>query len=340
MLGMFKQRIITHLTEEQFKLLPVELWENIENKTISNTCVLYDTIFNDILSNDVIVKLIDYYNSSVLDTILINDFNKTLSFNKIKLSSDSKYLIYIDISYNINFYDIFLKQISYSKNLGFININLEDADESKICYYFDNNGCRFIISYDQITEVFDIQTSEKLLTINFLTSDHKFNKDYTRLICNDVNTPVLYVYDMDKKEHYSTINNVMLLSNISDSGKYVIADSAENYSDNFALLNIETNTVIMEFNNSNSESGLAVSYFTFSNDEKYVAAHYFDGRIIICDINSGHIVKEFIDEDFLFRGIIKIEFTYDNKYIIIRNNDTLIRIYDWINERFVAEYGI
>ena len=121
MLGMFKQRIITHLTKEQLELLPIELWKIIENASISNTCVLYD-----ITSNEVIVKLIDYNNGSVLDTILIKDFNKALSFNKIKLSSDSKYLIYIDTSHNINFYDIFLKRITYSKYIGFINLDYAD----------------------------------------------------------------------------------------------------------------------------------------------------------------------------------------------------------------------
>jgi WD40 repeat protein len=298
MLGMFKKNIITQLMKEQLELLPLELWENIEDATISQKCVLYDTKFID-----VIVQIIDYYNGSVLDEIIIKDFNKDLVFNEIKLSSDSKCLIYIDTSCNIIFYDIFLKQITYSKNLGFININIYDVKY----YYFDNNGCRFSISYGDTTDVYNIQTSEKILTIDYLTTDHKFNKDYTLFICYSSDIYRMDLYDMDRKKQVLIFYDNFRSYNISNSGKYVIADESDSDCKNFILWNIETNKIIIEFENSDSDDVVAVSSFAFSKDEKYVAIHYYDGTLIICDINSGQIINKVVDNDFLFPDMIKME---------------------------------
>jgi WD40 repeat protein len=326
MLGTYKKNIISHLTESQLDLLLPELWENIEDKTESDMCVFYDS-FN----NTVIVKIIDYNNGSFLEEIIIDNFNTDYSFNKIKLSTDSKFLVYINNSNNIVFYDIFLKTISHSKNLDFINIENKFYDKN----YFDNNGCRFVKSNGRTTEVFDIQTEENIFTINMGTTYQRFNKDYSRLVF--INFNQFYIYDMNEKEIEFVLNDNIFNYAISNSGKYLILDSTHNYRDEFEIWDIETETCLFEYENIGGR-GLAVSSYAFSNDEKFVATHYYHGTIVVNDIKTGQKIKEFTDEDYEFLGVIKTEFSHDNKYIIIRNDNKLIRIYDWINEQFVSQF--
>ncbi len=328
MLGTYTKNIISHLTESQLALLSPELWEQIEGKTESDICILYER-----LNNIVNVKLVDYNSGSILEEIIIDNFKTYYEFNEVKLSTDSKYLVYIDNSNNIVFYDIFLKKISSSKSLDFININQDITDHDR--NYFDNNGCRFVKSNGSNTEVFDIQTEKNIFTIDMGTTIHRFNEDYSRLVCSNFNE--LNIYDMNKKELDFVFENSIFNYVISNSGKYLIIDSTAYYRDEFEIWDTDTDTCIFQYENI-GERGLAISSYAFSNDEKYVATHYYHGKIVVNDIKTGEKIKEFTDENYEFQYIIKMEFSRDNKYIIIRNENKLIRIYDWINERFVAQY--
>ncbi len=285
----------------KYNNLPIEIWDKIEKLAEINFIILVTNIKKSCTK----VSLIDIFTKKKFKEIILDDtLNNDDTLNEdIKLSSDGNFLVYLDVDYNMVYYDI----NSIRENKRKINITKSKIIPLKV--FFDRNGYYYCVSNSNETYIFYLK-NEKYLCSLPVSSISNISDDYNRILGRIDDQAKLY--DLNNGNIiYSFELNHLYFANINSFGDYIIYDS---YNEAIKILNTSNNNII-EYNADRND----IVYFASNN--KLIALHFMD-YIYIHNLDTN---KNYTIECDCNPFYCEIDFTQDEKYLVLRDNaDSII----------------
>jgi WD40 repeat protein len=290
-----------NIIENQYKLFPLEIWKHIEDCSETFVTIIYQQMRQNIFK----INLVNVITNDYLEEIFIDDIDEDFP---IKLSSDSKYIVYINYKYGINYYSIEKKKVIKIISLEFINIEYNYI-------FYDRNGLYLIISNEN-TYIYTLSNNlvtSKCLDIND-ASDFMFNKDYSFLLCaSDIND-LIHIYNMKTFElifsyncDYTSINIINNTLFVNDSTLSVIY-----------IIDIITKHQLYRINHN-----LDKAIISLTSIDNILAALFSNNIIHIFDIKLNKLIKEIIISN-NYIDSIQIEFLNKENLIVKLNDEELV----------------
>ncbi len=308
MQSIHKININNILTDYQKRLLPIEIWDIIEKMTEINVAIIYEKVRQGIIK----VKLINIYSNDIVREILIDNCdNNNYSDNEIKLSSDCKSLVYLDINNNMIYYDI---DTNMTESIKIIKSNCRPR-----YYFFDRNGLYFALSGVDETYVFDIKNQLLLHKFDYPLHYIKISDDYNKILCcSSLDQIHLYDFKTGDRLFFMDLHHLSFI-NINGSADSIIHDEMGS-----KIKILENNKLKFEYNYDDNEFFLIKGFAFYPNKCSELLALCFTYYIKIINMKNNEI--KIIDDIEPCDDIYDIEFTNDGKHLILRKDHSNIYI--------------
>ncbi len=291
--------------------LPNEIHKIIEDYTTFTFTITCENLSKCIIK----VNLVNIFNKKKFKEIYLYD---TAMNDIIKLSSDGKQLIYLDVNFNMVYYNIDSKT-KYKISLKGLNLNLDIKADTLKYYYFDRNGLFFIITNINKTYVFNIMESKfmyELPTCSLIVDNlEMISSDYKKIFIRTNNC--VFVYDLlTGGEIYYNNTEINHLGLVGTDHKinYIITAHDPQYT--ICINNIHNN----EFFAYNEEDIDNITCMILDNN--LLVVHFYN-YIKIINIKDNKIKQ--IDNVVKCLNNCNMELL-NNKYLIIKKNGLMIEI--------------
>jgi hypothetical protein len=289
----------------KYNNLPIEIWNKIEKLAEINFIILVTNIRQFCTK----VSLVNIFTKNKFKEIILDDvlsYDDTIN-DEIKLSSDGNFLVYLDIDYNMVYYDI----NSTSENKRKINITKNKIIPLKV--FFDRNGYYYCVSNSNETNIFSLKNETYLFSLP-VSSISNISDDYNRIF-GRINDQAK-LYDLNNGNIiYSFELNHLYFASINSFGDYIIYDS---YDEPIKILNTSNNNII-------EYSGYRNDIVYFASNNKLIALHFMD-YIYVHNLNTNKNYKIECDCNPFY---CEIDFHYNNgyTYLVIRNDEESIIVH-------------